>query len=202
MFAYIKGILTAATMQSTVIEANGIGYLVSIPVNAFGQLPSTGSPVQLYTSYVVREQSQALYGFCSVQERDLFELLLGVSGVGPKLALSLIGHIALPDLAYAIKERDIPTLCKIPGVGKKTAERLIIELKDKLSHVTSSNLQLGMAFPKINDPKTAKIQDAMSALINLGYNQLSAQKVIKKSLEDLPEETSLATLLTHCLKNI
>lgn len=201
MYAYIKGILTSAHATFAIVEAGGIGYKMFIPVNMFSRLPQCGSEVCLHTSFIVREQSQALYAFLSPQERDLFEALINVTGIGPKLALSLIGHMSLAEMQSAILGANTAALSRVPGIGKKTAERLIIELRDKaasfapldpVSHAT--NLK--------SDSESQKIGDAMSALIHLGYNQIAAQKAIKKSLHDLPEGIGLAELITQALKNV
>jgi Holliday junction DNA helicase RuvA len=201
MFAYLKGILVAAHPSHAIVDVQGIGYLLSIPCRLLGALPSLGQPVQFYTTFVVRESSQTLYGFLDSQERDIFEVLMNVSGIGPKLALSLIGHLSFSELQVAVTRPDLPTLCRVPGVGKKTAERLIVELKDRLPNLLPASVAgLGMSLPA--DPKAQNIQDAVLALINLGYNQSTAQKAIQQSLRDLPETADLALLITSALKNI
>lgn len=200
MYAFIKGELISSTASHAVIETGGVGYLIYIPASVFAKLPQAGTQVLLHTSYVVRELSQTLYGFISVQERDLFETLMDVSGIGPKIALSVIGHLNMHDLHVAVSNADIPMICKVPGIGKKTAERLIIELRDKLPKMdvlSPSELAIQM-----NDPQGLKIRDAMGALINLGYNHMTAQKAIKKTLRDFPDEIDLPTLITHSLKNV
>lgn len=201
MFAFIKGQLVTSTPLSVVIETGGVGYHIYIPANVFGTIPQIGQGLLLYTSFVVRELSQTLYGFLSIQEKELFEQFMGVTGIGPKLALSLVGHMAIHDLQNAISSHDIATICKIPGIGKKTAERLIIELRDKLATFTPPQPH-GITITSFSSPQNQKISDAMSALINLGYNQGTAQKAIKKTLKDMPEDTDLATLITNSLKNV
>lgn len=200
MFAYIKGVLTQSTPVSVVIEANGIGYKLFIPASACSQLPQTGSPVTLHTAFVVRELSQTLYGFFSMQERDFFEALLGVTGIGPKIALALIGHMSLNELQRAISGGDTVTLCRIPGIGKKGAERLIIEMRDKVD--ASAFHHEGLSAHYVADPHAQAVNDAVSALINLGYNQNIAQKAIKKSLKDIPEALDVGALISLALKNI
>lgn len=200
MFAYIKGILISATPAQAVVEANGMGYLILIPCSALGQLPPLGSPIQIYTTLVIREFAHTLYGFLTSHERDVFDVLMNITGIGPKLALSLIGHLPLNQLQAAIDQRDLPTLCRVPGVGKKTAERLVVELRDKLSNLLSNFSDLAIKIPY--DPRKQQINDAMAALINLGYNQNTAQKAIKQSLKELPEDVDLPTLITLALKNV
>lgn len=201
MIAFIKGTLIQATPASIVVETGGIGYKIFIPASVYPKLPQIENPVLLHTSHVIREISQTLYGFLSYQERDVFEALMGVSGIGPKLALSLIGHLSTHDLQHAIANHDIASLSKVPGIGKKTAERLIIEMRDKLSQLLPPDPS-SLAVHVNADPRAQKISDAMSALINLGYNQMTAQKAIKKTLKDLPESIDLAELITSALKHI
>ena len=201
MFAYIKGKLIHSSPMSAILEAGGIGYKICIPANLFARLPQVGQEAQLYTSFVVREQSQTLYGFLTDQERELFETLLGVTGIGPKTALSLIGHMNVYELQSAISQGDLVAISKVPGIGKKTAERLIIEMRDKMGNLCSLDPS-SLAVYRAADPKAQTIADAMSALISLGYNQVSAQKAIKKTLHDQPENADLAVLITNALKNI
>lgn len=201
MFAFIKGLLVSSSPLNAVIETGGIGFLIYIPANVFPNLPQIGHSLLLHTSYVVRELSHTLYGFLSIHERDLFEILMGVTGIGPKLALSIIGHISVHELSKAINAHDLAAICKVPGIGKKTAERLIIELRDKLTAMCPPDPS-EHAIHLIKDPNAQKIKDAMSALINLGYNQVTAQKAIKITMRELSEEADLATLITFSLKNV
>lgn len=199
MFSYIKGLLMIATPSYAVIEASGVGYKILIPTSTFSHLPQILTECLLHTFFVVRELSQTLYGFHTIQDRDFFEALLNVTGIGPKIALALIGHMPLYELQKAISQGDIPVLCRVPGIGKKGAERLIIEMRDKvhLMHTPQDyaiNLQ--------TDLHSQKMSDAMSALINLGYNQQTAQNAIKKTLKDYPESIDLGLLITNALKHI
>lgn len=201
MFAFVKGILVEATPLAVIIDVQGIGYKVFIPASVFSQLPQIGEKVCLYTSFIVRELSHSLYGFMNVQERDLFETFLNVNGIGPKLALSLIGHMPIKELQKAMIQNDLKVITKVPGIGKKTAERLMIEMKDKLSHFFSAHPE-DFSIPMSADPRAQTIRDAMSALINLGYNQVMAQKAIKKTIEETSEDIDLPSLITAALKNV
>lgn len=201
MIAFIKGCLVQTNPMHIIIEANGIGYKIFIPTSVFSKLPQLHETCLLYTSFVIREMSQTLYGFLSEQERDLFEILMGVSGIGPKLALSLIGHLPLQEMSRAISSHDIITICKVPGIGKKTAERLIIELRDKFSTLFPVD-RSDLAVHELDEQRSRHITDAMSALINLGYNQVTAQKAIKKTLKDFPESIDLGELITSALKHV
>ncbi len=200
MFAFFRGILLEATPLHCIIDVGGVGYKLFVPASALGQLPAIGNEVLVYSSFVVREMSQALYGFLTAQDRDFFEILIGVTGVGPKMALGLIGHLSLRELQQAIVAGDYIVLCKIPGVGKKTAERLVVEMRDKLKGIAPPDTS---PFA-IQLPKQQVVADAMSALINLGYNQATAQKALKRSMDSLPEDVDLdlAVLITTALKNV
>jgi Holliday junction DNA helicase RuvA len=204
MIAYIKGIIIHASPTHVVLETGGIGYKVFIPVSALGKLPQIGETAALHTSFVIRELSQTLYGFLANDERDFFEALMGVTGVGPKLALAMIGHMSLNELQTAIRHSDIPAICRIPGIGKKGAERLVVEMRDKV-HVTAvdpDDFSIHLQRDAKTDFMSQRISDAMSALINLGYNQITAQKAIKKSLKDASEDIDLATLITTSLSHV
>lgn len=200
MFAYLKGTLVSATATQVILEVRDIGYTISIPCSLIGQLPAIGNSLQLYTSFVIREFSQTLYGFLNAQERDIFEVLMDVTGIGPKLALSLIGHLPLQNLQAAVTHEDIPTLCKVPGVGKKTAERLIVELRDKLSALMTAGIVSTIQIQS-NDPRNQQNQDAMAALMQLGYSQSIAQKAIRQALKDMPEESDLGNLIKAALRH-
>jgi Holliday junction DNA helicase RuvA len=201
MYAYIKGKLSYTSPTYVIVEANGIGYQVHVPASLYGHLPSLDANILLYTSFIVREQSQALYGFLSANERDLFEQLLNISGIGPKTSLSLIGHLPAQALCQAIAANDSASICKVPGIGKKTAERLIIEMRDKISELSGIHPS-DFAIQLKGDPREQAIRDAMSALINLGYNQVTAQKAIKKTLGEMPDTIDLAQLITTSLQHI
>lgn len=202
MYAYLKGTLAAAHSTFVIIDVQGVGYLVHIPCRLMGGLPSLGDPIQLFTTFIVRELSHALYGFLRSQERDVFEVLINVTGIGPKLALSLIGHLSMEELQVSVSQQDVSTLCRVPGVGKKTAERLIVELKDKLPTL----LQINISDPGLKNMavpiRSQQVQDAISALIQLGYHQSAAQKAIKQTLKELPETTDVAALITTALRHI
>ncbi len=200
MYAFIKGELVHASPSTIVVQTGGIGFQILIPANVFAKLPQTGTSVLLHTSFIVRELSHTLYGFLAIHDRELFEILMGVSGIGPKIALSIIGHLSINELQRAINNADIPVISRVPGIGKKTAERMIIELRDKLQDICPpdpSELSI-----QISDPNAQKIRDAMNALINLGYNQMTAQKAIKKTIQDMSQDVELALLITTSLKNV
>lgn len=201
MFAFIKGTLAHSSPIAVVINVGGVGYKIFISANLYSNLPPQGTELLLHTSFVVRELSQTLYGFLTTHERDCFEALMGVTGVGPKIALSIIGHLTPQELHKAIVNANIAAICKVPGIGKKNSERLIIEMRDKMSAFLPDPTSQ-YAISASTDPQTQKINDAMSALINLGYNQMTAQKAIKQTIKETSEEIDLGTLITSSLKNV
>ncbi len=198
MYEYIKGSLIESTPLRAIVEAHGIGYCLLIPFNNYSKLPAIGCSVVLFTSFVVREDSQKLFGFLTSHERDLFESLVDVSGIGPKTALCLVGHMEINDLQVAISQGDTQLICKIPGIGKKTAERLIVEMRDKVK----KGIGASAALPHGSIGEQGVVADAISALINLGYNSAQAQKAIKAALTKTTEEPELGKLITSALRSI
>lgn len=196
MYTYFKGVLTGACPTHVVVEVQGIGYLLFIPSRLLGELPPIGESVLLYASFVVREFAHSLYGFLREEERDVFELLMNVSGIGPKLALSLIGHLSFSQLQSAIIHQNIPALCQVPGVGKKTAERLIVELKDKISTFSTHSIEKSSVVPAT---KIGQTNDAVLALVNLGYQQARAHKAVMQTMRRAPENIELAQVITMAL---
>ncbi|KAF3362158.1 Holliday junction ATP-dependent DNA helicase RuvA [Chlamydiales bacterium STE3] len=196
MYSFFRGILIEASPSFAVLDVHGVGYKLLIPTSLFPKLPPLSAECLLHVSYIVRELSATLYGFLEPEERNIFEILQNVTGVGPKMALNLIGHLDPSHLHRAIHQNNLEVLCKVPGVGKKTAERLIVELRDKLSYIPNE-LKLTI------EPNQASVQnDAINALVNLGYHLSIAQKAIKKSLTELPDNCDLSLLITHSLKNV
>jgi holliday junction DNA helicase RuvA len=199
MYDYIKGILTKSTPIKITIETGGIGYLLYIPLNAFNKLPELNTPITCFTSLIIKEDSHSLYGFLSKEERDLFEILISISGIGPKTALALVGHLDLSLFHSAIYSSDIKLISKVPGIGKKTAEKLIIEMRDKIKILEK---EFSFMPSPINLTSKSHVSDALNALLTLGYNHLQAQKAINKVLEDNKEETDAGKLISLALKKI
>ncbi len=196
MFAYLQGTLASVQETHVVIDVHGVGYAAFIPSRMANQLPACGNPIKLYTCYVVRESSHTLYGFLSSEERNLFELLMNLSGIGPKLALNLIGHLTFQELQQAIARREIALLCRVPGVGKKTAERMVVELKDKLGEICPPCSESTVS----KDLLHAQMRDATLALVNLGYHQAAAQKALQQSLNEITDTSDLPLLITTALR--
>src|ERR1041384_4406841 len=170
MITSIQGTLTAATPLRAVVELNGFGYEVNVPVTTAEKLPQPGASVKLHTIAVYREDSQTLYGFATPAERDFFRLMIeNVTGVGPKMALTIMSRLSLPSLESEIRMGDITTLAKCPGIGKKTAERLVVELKPKVGgNDIGAALAASLAAGEPASGSSAH-RDAVSALMALGY---------------------------------
>ncbi|EDY84417.1 Holliday junction DNA helicase RuvA [Verrucomicrobiia bacterium DG1235] len=204
MIVSIEGILERATPLTAIINAGGLGYLVHIPVSTAAKLPANGETVKLHTHAVYREDSQSLYGFASEDERNFFQLLIEkVSGVGPKVAIGMMSKLELPSLISAIGNADAVLLAKTPGIGKKTAERVVIELKDKLgafAHTSSANPLQGLV--PGNTAAAGKVShedDAILALLALGYKQSDAAKSVGKAVEALGPNASTEALIKAAL---
>lgn len=200
MYEYLKGILVEATPLRAVLEVHGVGYTLTIPFNNYSKLPALGAPLTLYTTLVVREDSQRLFGFLTQQQRTLFESLIEVSGIGPKTAVALIGHMEVADLQGAITQGNTQMICKIPGIGKKTAERLIVEMRDKIKKTFTSAGGTQTTSSELGGDSV--VHDALSALLNLGYNQAQSQKALTTALGKTEGEPELAQLITSALRHI
>ncbi|PSH04104.1 MAG: Holliday junction branch migration protein RuvA [Acidobacteria bacterium] len=172
MIAHLRGTLLATSPGRVILDCNGVGYDVTVSMNTFTKLPETGSEVSLFIYTNVREDQIALFGFHLAEEKALFEKLLSVSGIGPKLAVNILGGMSTRDLVGTIRGGDAAKLTRMPGVGKKTAERMVLELKDKLA-------DFGVT-PAVPRPKHLLEDDVLSALVNLGYQAAAADKALEK----------------------
>lgn len=193
MIGQLSGQLAQKLPGEIIVDVGGVGYQIFIPLNVFYRLPEVGAPVRLQIYTHLREDALQLFGFHDAGEKQVFLLLTGVSGIGPKLALNILSGIAAEDLARALKEGDQVRLLAIPGVGKKLAERMIVELKDK--------------FATLRPPSSAKPEiasqlehDAISALMNLGYKRPEAEKTVREVLKT--GEHSLENLLQETLRRM
>ena len=190
MIGRLKGILLEKKAPSMLIDVNGIGYEVDAPMTTFYELPKVGEEIVIYTHLVVREDAHALYGFIRDSDRALFRTLIKVSGVGAKLALALLSGITSHDFIKTIRSNDIATLTRIPGVGKKTAERLVIEMRDRLKELMPETEMTTSAAVIPDDalPPDA-IKDAVSALIALGFKPPEASRMVSRiDTKGLPSE--------------
>lgn len=187
MIGRISGVLAEKNPPQVVVDVNGVGYEIDVPMSTFYHLPATGEKVTLHTQLIVREDAHLLYGFGTEAERATFRQLLKVSGVGPKVALAVLSGLSVNDLAAAIATQDTAMLVRVPGIGKKTAERLLLELKDKVVAALPATAA-GAAAPKGND--------VLNALLSLGYNDREALSAIKQ----LPADLSVADGIRQALK--
>jgi len=199
MIAYLKRTLVSAAPNHAVIEVGGVGYRVLIPISSFEALPRPGGEVKLLTHLHVREDEMSLYGFFSEEERTLFELLLGVSGIGPRTAITILSGVSVQAFHQAIASQDLRLLSSVRGVGKKTAERLVLELKDKISLLPA--LQREASKSRL-DGSEAKIADVLEALLSLGYKPAQAQRAIEAALGRAEAGWAVEQLLKEALKNV
>ena len=172
MIAHLRGKLVEKDPSRIVVDVNGVGYVVFVPLTTFSLLPEAGSEVSVDIHTHVREDIIALYGFSTRRERNIFERLMTISGIGPKLAVTILSGSGVDDLVTAIRRSDLPRLTAIPGVGKKTAERIVLELKDKLQD-----------FIEAAPARSATESDVLSALENLGYNRGLADGAVRRAAE-------------------
>ena len=190
MIGRLSGKLIEKQPPQIIVDVQGLGYEVDVPMSTFYNLPGLGESITLFTHLVVREDAHLLYGFGSDDERRTFRQLLKISGVGPKLALSVLSGLSVADLAQTVAMQETGRLTKIPGVGKKTAERLVLELRDKLDHVSS--VAGSSATPK------ASSGDVLNALLTLGYNEREAQWALKQ----IPNDLSVSESIRQALKQL
>jgi len=199
MITSITGPLAEATPLRAVIDLNGLGYEVHIPVTTAERLPAIGSQVKLHTHVVYREDSQTLYGFATTDDRDFFKMMIEhVSGIGPKVALSIMSRLSLVLLTQAIHDSDVATLSKCPGIGKKTAERLVIELRSRVGPATSQST-VSSALGAAPTAASRTISDAIAALAVLGYKTADADKAIRQATIALGSDAPTEKLIKHAL---
>lgn len=177
MIAYLRGKLLAKHPNQAIVEAGGVGYDVTISVPTFSDLPAIGTETALHIHTHVREDVIALYGFFRPSEKQLFEKLITVSGIGPKLAITILSGMAADEMVGAIRGNDIARLTRIPGIGRKTAERMVLELRDKLPEASPAS-------PPSAPTMDATQEDVLSALVNLGYQRPAAEKALTSAMKN------------------
>jgi Holliday junction DNA helicase RuvA len=188
MITFLEGTLVEALPTQIVVAVHGVGYQVSIPLSSFDRLPQLGAPVKILTHLQVREDAHVLFGFMTAAERDLFRLLVNhVSGVGPKLGLAVLSGMSVAHFKGAVVNSDVASLSKISGLGKKTAERIVLELKDKVGVAAAWEAASSAHAPT---PEEAHINDAVLALISLGYKQVDAHKAVKQAIASGGDRTA------------
>jgi Holliday junction DNA helicase RuvA len=187
MIAHLRGSIHEKSPNQVVIEASGVGYDVQIPISTYTSLGDVGSVASLRIYTHVREDVLQLFGFATAEEKTLFERLISVSGIGPKLAITVLSGLAAVDLIAAIRASDVATLVRIPGVGKKTAERIVLELKDKITTVAAAGKGEAAAAPASGF--SVLEMDVLSALQNLGCGRPAAEEAIRKAKKNGAEES-------------
>jgi len=191
MIAHLRGKLLAKHPNQAIVETGGVGYDITISVPTFSDLPGVGGEVALHVHTHVREDTIALYGFLRSAEKSLFEKLITVSGIGPKLAITILSGMAADEMVHALRGNDIARLTRIPGIGKKTAERMVLELRDKLPTEKAGEIAAAPVLSAVEE-------DVLSALVNLGYQRASAEKALasisKNGQFDAMFRQALATL--------
>jgi len=187
MIAHLRGTVFEKHPNEVIVEAAGVGYEVQIPISTYTSLPDVGASVSLRIYTHVREDAFLLFGFATSDEKFVFERLIAVSGIGPKLAITVLSGLATGDLVAAIRGGDVPRLVRIPGVGKKTAERMVLELKDKLAAAGAGEIATGQAVA--GGPALSGLEgDVLSALQNLGCSRAAAEEAVRKAREKGAEE--------------
>lgn len=201
MYSYIKGELVEITEEAIVVENHGIGYNIRIPGSILDSLEGIGQEIKIYTYTYIREDAMLLYGFLTRDDVNIFKLLIGVSGIGPKGALAILSVMTPDDLRFAVLGEDDKTIAKAPGIGKKTAQRLIIELKDKLDLEEAFEQKLTHAAeqPTVSLKNTVK-NEAVQALVALGYSSAEATKAVRAV--EITDETTVEEVLKAALKQM
>ena len=194
MYHHIKGTLIHKHPAEAVIEANGVGYQISISLNTFEKLPEAGNQAKLLTYLHVKEDVLQLFGFSDDKERKVFRILIGISGIGPKLALTLLSHMAPRDLEQAVANQDMTMLTAISGIGKKTAERLLVELKGKIAEAVVEGL------PSIKGQGTGAGDPVIEALMTLGLNFAEAKGALDRAKAKLGDKAPVEQLIREALK--
>lgn len=181
MIAYLHGTIFEKQPDKVIVDVHGVGYEVFIPISTYTSLPSKGAPVALYVYTYVREDSIQLYGFLSAEERAIFEKLITVNGVGPRVAISLLSGMRPNELAAAIQSGEAQRLTRIPGIGRKTAERIVLELREKIQLPSGQPVAAGQP------PLSQVEQDVISALVNLGSKPEAAEQAVRRARSMLPD---------------
>src|SRR3989475_5287428 len=198
MITFLSGTLIEALPTQVTVEVNGVGYEVLIPLSSYDKLPQPGHELKLLTHLAVREDAHTLYGFMSSAERELFRLLINtVSGVGPKIALNILSGISVVAFRGAVADGDLKLLSQISGVGKKMAERIVVELRDKIG---AAGAWEALSAQRALSPEDQKVNDAVLALMALGFKQLEAHDSVRKVQASLGPQATVADLVRACLK--
>ena len=202
MIGRIRGTLIEKQLTEILLDVNGIAYEISVPMSTLYQLPEIGQPLTLHTHLAVREDAHVLYGFISVAEKSLFRTLVKVSGVGPKLALAILSGMAVDEFVRTVNANDVESLVRMPGVGKKTADRLVIEMRDRLAEWGPSALRDGQGGIFVAGSESKVSAEAETALISLGYKPTEASRTIAQVLKENSDISDSGTLIRLALKSM
>ena len=197
MIAHLQGVLAVKTVERVVVDVHGVGYQVVVPLSTYYALPDLQEHVMLLTTMYVREDTMRLYGFATPEEQEMFELLISVSSVGPRLALNMLSNLTAPDLRQAIAQAETRRLQAIPGVGRKTAERVVLELQDKMAALA---LTTAGQSPLLVTADDQVMRDVISALLNLGYRQQEAEQAVRTARAKQNGSLTLEALLKDALQ--
>jgi Holliday junction DNA helicase RuvA len=196
MIAMLRGLLFSKQPSEVILEVGGVGYEILIPLSTYDCLPATGSECQLMVCHVVREDDELLFGFATVEEKKLFKLLLTISGVGPKLALCVLSGLTISEFKRCVAEGDIKRLSSVHGIGRKTAERMVVELRDKIDPVEALALRSPAGAPAASE---TVVRDTLLALGQLGYAQDTARKMLQGALDGGADPANSEALLKRAL---
>lgn len=204
MIKYIKGILTEVDIDNIVIECSGVGYEINVPLSVREELPELGTLLKVYTYHLVKEDAEALFGFLYKEDLSMFETLIAINGVGPKAGLNILSVLSADDLRMAIITMDTNSICKAQGVGKKLAERIILELKDKMGSFNDELLKNVTAERNVKNSHSSvskgRVSEAIEALTALGYSPVEAGKAVSKV--ELSEEMRVEDILKSALRHV
>jgi Holliday junction DNA helicase RuvA len=198
MIAHLSGKLLSKQPNQVIVDVNGVGYEVHVPLSTFYELGEIGNPVQLRIYTHVREDTIALFGFKSSNEKLMFEQVTSISGIGPKLGITILSGMPVDELVTAIRQSNLARLTSIPGIGKKTAERLVVELRDKLSKLGMGSTGEQIAAQSVAQPQ----EDVISALVNLGYAKPAAEKAVQAAVSNCRTEAAFEELLRTALRQL
>jgi Holliday junction DNA helicase RuvA len=198
MIAHLSGKLLSKQPNQVIVDVNGVGYEVHVPLSTFYELGEIGSPVQLRIYTHVREDTIALFGFQSANEKLMFEQVTSISGIGPKLGITILSGMPVDELVAAIRQSNLARLTSIPGIGKKTAERLVVELRDKLAKLGAAPTGEQQVQPSVSQLQ----EDVISALVNLGYAKPAAEKAVQTAVSNSKAEPAFEDLLRTALRQL
>ncbi|MCC6445933.1 MAG: Holliday junction branch migration protein RuvA [Armatimonadetes bacterium] len=198
MIAHVAGELAVSAEDYVVVSAGGIGYKIFVPGSTQAGLPAAGEKIRLFTYLHVREDALTLYGFSDTEQQEVFELLIGVSGIGPKVALAILSAMSPESLAQAVAGEDVKTIQRIPGIGAKTAQRMVLELKEKMAALAWAHKVEQKARPE----RGSALEDVIEGLVALGYSRPDARRAAETVLKDRPDLTDPRTILRAALQSL